>query len=190
MSEVKNQKDEIIKISQKSLLSFIFFQKLRWTLIPLSLILIALILWSFISADFRFAILGLMIIFIIIPLIMAFAYFFYALHPDIAFNTLPHSLNLIKDEELLIKIYPRNKKTELKFGKSSIETEVINEQPEEIIIKLIPLNSLEKLYIGMSDYILYFNSQGLLFIPENYLNSHPDFKDNLLSFLKNNISYS
>lgn len=55
--------------------------------------------------DLRWGIVVLMIVFLIIPMAMAFMYFNYGLQPVNAFNTLPHTVTL-KDAGLIVEAFP------------------------------------------------------------------------------------
>ncbi|MDE6272239.1 MAG: hypothetical protein K2M31_04450 [Muribaculaceae bacterium] len=101
----------IFKMSQPALLAYLFRRHGKGWTIGLLAGLVVLLLISLLSGDLRFAILALIYVFILVPMIMAFLYFNYALHPDICFNGLPHFLRLA-DGNLEICMLPVEDNTE------------------------------------------------------------------------------
>lgn len=85
---------EIFRMSQRALLVTLFR---RHGILPAAcgaIAALALCAVAFALHDVRYAILALMTVLILIPMLMALLYFNHALHPDVAFNTLPHRLSL------------------------------------------------------------------------------------------------
>ena len=162
------------KVSGKSLIGYLYLSRLKWTILPIAAILIALLLWAIIAGDIRPAILMLMVVFILIPMIMGFAYISFALHPDIAFNSLPHSVSVSQETECLrITIYPKP------FREETEKNDECVEEPAPVV-KTISLRSIIlPPYRGFNDYIFRFDKHGLLFIPETLLQNNSELSQTL-----------
>jgi hypothetical protein len=63
-----------------------------------------------VAADLRFAILGLMLIFLVLPMLLAFVYFKHGLTLENALNILPHTLT-VSEKGITIQTYKRKEST-------------------------------------------------------------------------------
>ena len=94
-----------IKMSSGKMLSQLYLRDgISWSIVALSGVIVFIILG--LTLDYRFYFLSLIWLFLFIPLIIAFLYFFYGMKPLTAFNCIPHQLNF-DDQNLKIKIYHR-----------------------------------------------------------------------------------
>lgn len=93
----------VFRMPQRSLISYLFRRYGKGWLISAGIATAGLILCALILGDVRYAIIAMMIIFIIIPLAMAFLYLNHALKPGVSFNILPHTLSL-RTNEVIVKV--------------------------------------------------------------------------------------
>ncbi len=105
MSSQANPESGVFRMPQRILLNHLFRKHGRWWLLVTAAAVVGFISAAFILGDVRFAILALMFAFIIFPMAMAFIYINFSLKPDIAFNSIPHSVKLT-DERIQISIFP------------------------------------------------------------------------------------
>lgn len=103
------ESSEVYRLSQSGLLSYLARHHGKWPAVIALSIIAGLGLTAWIFADLRFLILALMVLFIVVPMIMAFLYFSYALDADVSFNVLPHSIG-IDNSGIYVKIMPRRDK--------------------------------------------------------------------------------
>lgn len=63
-----------------------------------------------VTVDLRILVVGLMVIFVVFPMVLAFLYYYFGLRKECFINTIPHSL-LITDDGLTVRMffYPDNK---------------------------------------------------------------------------------
>lgn len=81
----------VIKMEPKKMLSVLFLQNgMPWTIGAVSGIIICVILG--IALNYKFFFLALIWMFLFVPLMVAFLYFFYGLKPLTAFNSIPHKI--------------------------------------------------------------------------------------------------
>lgn len=182
-----NPIDPRFRVSQKTVIGYFLYRHCLWIMIPCVAIVAGLAVWSAISSDLRFAILALMALFIVAPMIIMFEYFFYALHPDIAFNTLPHTISIAEAAgQIRITVYPEAKEKNIKTKEESVtyfqgeQDEIPEPAPFE---KIVCIDQLKKPVIGINNTIIGFGDRGLLFVPEKILNANPQ----LMSLIKNQL---
>lgn len=179
----------IFKFSKSRLIGFLIIRYGKlWIGLSLFLVFLLAITGVFLS-DLRYIILALMVMFIAAPMILALVLINHSLDPDVAFNSLIHSLE-IDDDSLVLRIYPLKIDVEdqneekMKNGKKkddeAVETENPNEAPtnetdrknladkidtENVIVRKIYYESLHPYTVG-SDYVaIPFNKSGILMIP-------------------------
>lgn len=87
----------VFSIPRSRIFQFLLLKKGRLWVIASLLIAIVMIVTALLVSDARFYILALMIIFLMLPMALAFIILNYSLHPDVAFNILPHKLSLKTD---------------------------------------------------------------------------------------------
>lgn len=147
-----------IKLSTKKLLGLLTLEYgLIWILVGIG---VSILIWlCALFFDYRFAILGLIWIFIVIPLLMLFLFFIYGMLPVTAYNTLSHKL--IFDEED-IRIIFLNKE---------------EEEENKIREETVPYKNIRKIKYG-GDYIIAITEdpyKGILFIPASSFEKKDQF---------------
>lgn len=94
--ELDSTKSRIIKMNGMSFLTELIFRYAGiWLLVLSATAVVGLVLG--IAVDLRWFVVGLMIIFLIIPMAMAFLYYYYGLRKECFVNTVPHVLALLED---------------------------------------------------------------------------------------------
>lgn len=125
------------------------------------------------AINYRFFFLTLIWIFLLVPLVMAFLYFFYAMEPLTVFNSIPHKI-IFSDNEVILRM----ENTDQENG----ENENLESSQKEYIAKK---DDFKYAKTGPDYLILFFNKIGWLWIPVNAFDSIDDFKNISLKFLKN-----
>lgn len=159
----------VIKMQAKKVLSVLFMEYgITWLVVALVGIAVFLIL-GFLS-DYRFFILALIWVFLFLPLVMAFLYFFYGMLPLTAFNSVPHVL-IFSDSSITVRLHDTNQ-------------EENDDEPEETSHKEYEVNKdLFLHYKTGPDYVLlFFKKNGWLWLPVAGLESFKQFNDILFSF--------
>lgn len=150
---MKARRSEEFKVSQGVLIRQLLYMRLRNGLslrIGLVIFLMALIscvVYGFI-ADIRWVIVGLMLIFILAPMIMAMLYISDALHPDGYFNTLPHRLS-VEDTDVVVDMRVVAQEDEAVEERKRIH---------------IPLAKLGRYYVTSSGIAVKVGERGLMII--------------------------
>lgn len=114
------------------------------------------------TVDLRWLVVGLMLIFIVIPMLTAFYYYFFALKPECYVNTVNHKLS---------------------FKDSGVDSELYFE--EEKSRKLtFDYSQFERFQINASSIIIPFKSpmKGYIWVPESAFDNKQEFLE-LLDFL-------
>ncbi|MDE6329573.1 MAG: hypothetical protein K2L83_02555 [Muribaculaceae bacterium] len=185
---------EIFRIGQGRFLSYLFMRKGRWWWVVGGAIVAALIAVAIVLADVRYAVLALMAIFIVMPMAIAWLYFYHALTRVTSCNTLPHSLTAL-EEGILVTVYPSlqadageqsdsgqasdpedMRKEESESGsRSGADADRENEQDDDPVAEpvcfIIPRRLLRPYTIGVSEVIVPvdpapgFAGGGLLILP-------------------------
>ncbi|MDE6336121.1 MAG: hypothetical protein K2L34_06090, partial [Muribaculaceae bacterium] len=101
---------EIICMSRSKLITTLFYLY-GWLPITILGILAIVALIAGIAIDVRWAIIFLMVVFIITPLLMSFLYFFHGLRPTTAANVVPHTL-IFTNNGITIRILEEKKEEE------------------------------------------------------------------------------
>lgn len=109
-------------MSQGRMLKVLGLMYGKWWIIAAFTGMTALLTVSILMQDLRWLITALMWIFIIMPMMTAFFYINYSLHPDVAFNVLPHTL-CIEGNHILIDIYAKDGLKDDNGGNESPESE-------------------------------------------------------------------
>lgn len=124
---------------------------------------------------YRFFVLALLWIFIVVPLICFYLYIFHALKPISAYNSLLHSLEF-KDNDLNITIYHMKKGTVMEKGNKIEEIRDADQEEKEEKTFTIKDFKIDKIKKGSSGISLFFNSpsQGVLLIPYSSFQSGSD----------------
>lgn len=103
---------KVIKMTSKKMFYVLFLQSgTLWLLILLS----GVIVFSLIGAlyNLKFFMLALMWIFLVLPMVTTFLYFYYGMRPLTAFNTIPHKLSF-SDDRITVK-FMEEKDSELVY---------------------------------------------------------------------------
>lgn len=160
-------KSRVFYMPHSKMLAYLFSVHGKVWLIVAASIVIALIILSIALHDLRYVICGLMVIFIIIPMIMSFLYLNYALIPAVAFNVLPHSLQLDGDG-INILIYPK---------KSASKDKEITEEEHDPVSKIIKYSDLINYTVGLDSVYFKLSGNGFLYIPTAAFESQMQFND-------------
>ena len=159
-----------LKMPSKKMLLVLFLQYgVSWLIITLAGVIILCGLGAII--DIRFFMLALIWIFLFIPLIIAFLYFYYGMKPLTVFNSIPHKIGFT-DTDMKIRI-PINEE-EKEEGKEYKEYDIKKDKISEIK--------------HGADYVLLISKkEGLLWLPQNAFDSFDQFKNTIKSFTAANI---
>lgn len=139
-----------IKMTSKQLLSILLLNYgSRWIIISIIGIVIAVVLGF--ALDVRFFILGLIWICMIVPMMVAFLYFYYGMLPLTAFNAIPHRLFIAEDQ---IRIRLKEVEDEEKTEEKKQQKDFIKENSDLLELKT------------GADYILaFYKKEGWLWLP-------------------------
>lgn len=148
-----------IRMAPKQMLTVLFLQYgMPWLWVSLAGIIVFIVLGAVV--DLRFFVLALIWIFLVLPLMMAFLYFFYGMEPLTVFNSIPHRVRF-EDGNLFIHVVRKGGREEEKE-----ETET-NEDREENEGREYQYNGaiFDKLNKGGDYIILSAKKQGWLWLP-------------------------
>ena len=150
-----------IRLSPKKLIS-ILLMEYGIGMIAVSLIVAFLLGVSAFIFDFRFFIVALIWIFIIIPMGMFLLFLIYGMLPTTAYNTLPHKIHFEEDA------------LEIEFLGNDNE----DDQQGAIKSQRLEYNYVDRISIGPSYLIVFFNAprKGWLWMPVASFYSPEDFK--------------
>ncbi|MCH5228469.1 MAG: hypothetical protein J1F12_00560 [Muribaculaceae bacterium] len=137
--------------------------------------------------DYRFFMLALMWVFLIIPMLIAFLYFFYGMLPLTTFNTIPHKIKF-EDSRLIIEFFDVEeweKNSSISGGKDENEDfrNIRYSRSEKKDITLEKDNFKEMKY-GADYVLLFFNppEPGWLWLPASSFANGDNFKETLRQF--------
>ena len=155
-----------IKMPAKRMFSTLF--TLNGTL-WVSIALAGIILFSIIGAavDARFFILALIWIFLILPMVVAFLYFYYGMQPLTAFNMIPHRLKF-NNEELTVEFIEEN------------EDGKYHDNRKDYFLKR---GECEAVKWGADYLLLFFHKKGWLWVPLDGFESIEAFRDIAQDFM-------
>lgn len=158
-----------IKMPGKKLLSVLYMQYgSLWTWISVVGLIVCIILG--ITVNFRFYFLALIWLFMFLPLMVAFLYFFYGMQPLTAFNAIPHKI-IFGDSQLKVRLMERDE--------NGNEVEA-NENKDYIA----NYTSLKELKSGTDYMLAFFTKIGWLFLPLSAFSSIDEF-NNALKLIRN-----
>ena len=80
-----------IRMSHGNFVSQLVFRYAGWWLLALSAVAVTGVVFG-ITVDLRWFVAGMMVVFIIIPMVLAFLYYYYALRKEFYVNMTPHRL--------------------------------------------------------------------------------------------------
>lgn len=156
-----------IKLSPNKMLYFLFMEYgMIWALFTFIGLCIFLVLGF--TIDYRFFILSLLWIFLVIPLLIAFLYFYYGLAPITALNCLNHKI-LMSGNQVMIRI---------------IENQKENTPTTKDLAHVLSLNKNEyyKKKSGSDCFLFFFHQKGILWLPYEAFDSQEEFKSFLSGF--------
>lgn len=161
-----------IKMAPKKMLATLFLQYgMPWTIAGLIGIVVFIVLG--IAVDSRFLFLALIWIFLIIPLVVAFLYFFYGMKPLTAFNSIPHKI-IFYDDRLEVFVIEKEE---------GEEENHINPKPYTV-----EKSRLKEVKNG-SDYVILLSKEdGWIWLPRFAFHNMDDFKRIIESFFQNNYA--
>lgn len=148
-----------IQMPSKKMLSILFLQYgMPWMVIAIVGLAVFIVLGFLI--DFRFFMLALIWLFLILPLVIAFLYFFYGMNPLTAFNSLPHKI-LFSDSEIKVRIRENTQEeTEPEYKDYTLKKEHFSR------------------YKTGADYVLlFFKQKGWLWLPVSGFENITQFKN-------------
>lgn len=153
-----------IKMPAKKMLSTLFLQYgMPWIIITISGVLIFMILG--LALNYRFYLLSLIWIFLFVPLILVFLYFFHGLRPLTTFNVMPH--HLVFDDDIL------------KVRLSEKAEEDSGEEKERFKEYEVKKSSFVEYKLGGNYALLFFDRQGWLWLPLEAFHSIDCFRKTL-----------
>lgn len=187
--------DNEICMERGRLMATLFYLHARPLILILSLLALAL-LAAGIFIDIRWAIVFLMIVFIVAPMAMSFLYFYHGLKPATAANVVPHYITFTP-EGFSLDIIEReadpkwNDDTEQEpesgeEDKNDQESEVKEKETKIRYTIPYPYPSIKQCRPGRDGYIITFDDSaaGFVWIPYTLLAGQADMK-NIIASLKN-----
>lgn len=153
---------DIFKINRSAICrTMLMLYSKPWVVSTALLLLPAIFAGIFI--DLRWLIIALMIVFIVIPMILAFAFFYYGLNPISVINSTPHSLEF-REDGIMATLY-----TPVPTDQKKVEEpEKENTPTYELRSKTtIDYSAVSDFVVGLSDIILRtkLSGKGFLSIP-------------------------
>lgn len=149
---------KVIRLSHKKLVELLFYQNGKvWMYVCLVGILFFII--AGFTLNLKFFILALMWIFLIIPLLISFLYFFYGLNPLTSYNVINHTI-IFSNENIIIHFL--------------LEEDENNKNIKDIVL---PLKDITEIKRYPDSIILFFKDykEGWLWLPFSGFNSFDDF---------------
>lgn len=134
-----------IKMPSKKMLLVLFLESgILWTVIAFAGFVTFIILGF--ALNFRFFLLALIWIFLLIPLVVAFLYFYYGMDPLTAFNSIPHKI-CFNDKDIEVKLLV-NEGEEKESKSYSVDKELFKE-----------------IKSGANYFLMFFKQRGWLWVP-------------------------
>ena len=151
---------------------------LKWLIFPILLLIVAVLVTCF-TTDIRYAIVALMILFIIIPMLLAFLYISYGLLDNCYINIINHEMEFSNQYIKLIGHITTNS-----------EYEDDCSEKEKLIERTIDWNSISRIIYNFNDIVIIINKPkfGFLLIPFSELQSKEEISK-LLSLIKSKTKH-
>lgn len=172
---------KIFKMGKAKMFGALLSRFAFWWLFALGL-LTGILLVAGVAADIRYAIVALLLVFIVIPGLGACFYLWHGLAPATALNILPHHIIFSTDG---MKVVVQTSPLEEKENEDGLETEV---QEYETRCIEFPYNELDGynpakqgIYVNLTD-----RKKGFLYIPYSAFNNTGDFKKALSLISRSN----
>lgn len=202
--ELDSAKSRIIKMNGMSFLTELIFRYAGiWLLVLSATAVDGLVLG--IAVDLRWFVAGLMIVFLIIPMAMAFLYYYYGLRKECFVNTVPHVISLMEDG-INVKILvpdttddtgpdaPGNEQSSNADGSSAtVNSEAsgtLGSAPSfrEIRTEFFPFSAMLPMRIGHDSAIIPFAppAKGFIWIPADAFDSADSLAD-ILEYIDTHI---
>lgn len=134
------------KISSGRIFGYILYFHGLWAMGITAVLIIAAFALGF-WLDLRILIVGFMLLCLVVPMLMAWYYFYYALRPLTAFNVLPHTLTLTH-RGIQMQIYAYGEANS--DGEPTLQASGNNgkaEEEERIVTRFIPYGDLHSFYL-------------------------------------------
>lgn len=177
----------IFKISPTSILFFLLRRHASWALAAIGVPVAVFIIIAIALEDVRYAILALMVVFLLAPMLMAILFFYYALAEDIVFNILPHTLEITKDGIgiSLYEVVPEEEK----------KSESAEPEYRKILERLIKYDNLGRYEAGMDNVVFPVTGiegrskikgevSGYMYVASSAFTTSEEFKEFVLQALK------
>lgn len=126
-----------------------------------------------VAIDIRWLIAGLMVIFIVIPLMLGIFYYYFGLRRECFVNALPHTL-LINDDGITARLHLRERKEAEEAESAEAVAEAKDNKKEEeatyrIKDEVFPYSCMQKYTMGASSLIIPLrdNGRGFIWIPKS-----------------------
>ncbi|MCH5225621.1 MAG: hypothetical protein J1D77_06450 [Muribaculaceae bacterium] len=160
-----------IKMSPRKMLTLLFLNYgLPWTLTALLGAIVFIVLG--LAVSLKFIVLALLWVFLVVPLAVAFLYFYYGFEPLTTFNCMPHRI-CFEEDRMDVKIFPLN----------PLEEKPVNEESEPKTYS-IPREDFRQLKVGADYAILFFGKKGWIWLPIDAFGTHNEMKSLLDSFVQ------
>lgn len=120
------------------------------------------------TIDIRFFFLCMIWIFLLLPLVVAFLYFYYGMDPLTAFNAMPHKITFTSDKATIM------------IRKKNHEEDTNNSSPEENFEYKpysVNLSEFKSLKTGSDYVLLFFGKKGFIWLPVYAFSSPGDLKE-------------
>lgn len=158
-----------IKVPAKKILSLLILHDGKfWQYLSILGILVFVILG--ITVDVRFFVIALMWVFLIIPMEIAFLYFYYGMRPLTVFNATAHKI-IFQNNDIVIQLIQKE---------DSPEYEETENRKEYRLQK----DSFTSFKAGGDYVIMNFGTKGWLYLPLSSFNSMDEFKEIIGNFTK------
>lgn len=167
---MKSDSDKI-KISQWEIAQFLFLHKRKNWLILSLIVFLSILITGVVLEDVRVIILSLMLLFIVIPMLYSFIFIKDMLHPDIAFNTLPHTFSIDRESGILsVTVFSKPVQDQVDTAPEDTDYTTDSHDSRDIVeeisfIKEIPLESVGIPYLGLNSAIYPVSDTGMIFVP-------------------------
>lgn len=169
-----------IKMSQSAFLNFLFLENgLIWGLVAIGAIL-GFVIASFFGG-FRWLVVALMWLFIVIPMMMAYFYFFYGMKMPTAVNCIEHKITFRQSNcQIIIPHKKRENETNVSEDHNNIKDPEDFPTLQPTIID-IPYSSYKEMKLGAGCVYLLFNKpyEGFLWLPSSSFENGSQFNENL-----------
>ena len=172
---------ERFRMSQRRMLLRLFSLYGRPWLIGMALMVIGLAIWAIAVEDVRILICALIVVFIVVPMVIAILYINHSLSPDVAFNVLPHTLKLTDTgvELTVFKKRTEDDAHERQADKTGAEKEpeftnsanpadsgtTGSVEEEESFNRIIPYSYFGKYVVGAECVYLEVGKHGFMYLP-------------------------